>query len=66
MVGRWEVGEEVGGGGGRVGGGGGGGGGCWARWEWEVNRTVPTGTSPKQTEDNANRTEPNRNTHEYW
>ena len=51
-VGGWEVEGE---GGGRLG-----------RWEWEVNRTVPTGTSPKQTEDNANRTEPNRNTHEYW
>ena len=27
------------------------------------NRTVPTGTSSKETAGNANRTEPNRNTH---
>ena len=41
------------------------------RWEvgWEegggrcVNRTVPTDTSSKETAGNANRTEPNRNTH---
>ena len=49
----WEVGE----GGGRreeVGGG-----------RWVVpNRTAPTDTSSKETAGNANRTEPNRNTHD--
>ena len=44
---RWEV-----GGGREVGG----------RWV-APNRTVPTGTSSKETAGNANRTEPNRNTH---
>ena len=29
------------------------------------NRTVPTGTSSKETAGNANRTEPNRNTHVF-
>ena len=53
---RWE------GGGGRwVGGGRGvGGGRCVA-----PNRTAPTDTSSKETAGNANRTEPNRNTHGY-
>ena len=66
--GRWEVkGRRWEGGGGRweeVGGG---------RWEEEEvgggrwvapNRTAPTDTSSKETAGNANRTEPNRNTHD--
>ena len=61
--GRWEAGGCEGG---RWVQGGG------VRWEvgrWEVgreaasNRTAPTGTSSKEAAGNANRTEPNRNTH---
>ena len=37
--------------------------GVGGRWVAAPNRIVPTGTSLKETEDNANRTEPNRNTH---
>ena len=40
-------------------------GGVGGRWVAAPSRTVPTGTPPKETEDNANRTEPNRNSHDY-
>ena len=33
------------------------------RWVAAPNRTAPTGTSPKEAAGNANRTQPNRNTH---
>ena len=52
--GRWQAGPEGGGEVGEVGGVG---------REVAPNRTVPTGTSSKETAGNANRTEPNRNTH---